>query len=526
MVSIVLVTFAVSFLQNSPMAEDVTVMVAPGDSILIPYAATDPDGDLFGFFRTSDLSNPAAGFILDSCVCVGTYAGVLCSCTTFFIASDDFSGSATFTYRAVDATGIESTDATVTLKSTTLEQTPKQILHEMQLIIERGTLPGGDIAPQLRSPLIGKIEALRLSYSLPGGRARSATGQARALCKHIEVLLGNGIEGEAAVALPDLCARLLDAVSRIPDAFADEIFENLFFSGVLVPGEVSWPAETDCPECDYDSFNITDRQAFLDAIQEKKELAEGPVYKTELEVAGRKVMIFIGTDGVPSAPVGFVGPRGGDGTDIEVPNVGDDVDVIAVGGSGGNGGMAPPGGVGRRGGDGGSVTLEVGKRCVVFAFGGNGGHGGQGGSGKLPGSGGVGGLGGSVAITASECSFLQTSAGVGGAGGKGGFGGGGGTGGRGGTGGGVDLKGDCYITIGFPPNTSMAGAGGTGGVGGDGKDFGTQGPGGDGGDGGGITVAPGTTPLRITDDAPAPPGEGGVGDPLGSDGNDGTVDVP
>src|SRR3990172_225853 len=78
-------------IQNPPSADDVTITVAPWDSVLIPYSGSDPDGDLFGFIRTSDLSDPSAGTLLESCVCRSVFGGdalvFICTCTTTFTAA-------------------------------------------------------------------------------------------------------------------------------------------------------------------------------------------------------------------------------------------------------------------------------------------------------------------------------------------------------------------------------------------------------------------------------------------------------
>lgn len=214
MVSIVLATLATSCLQNPPTADNVAITVAPGDSVLIPYAGSDPDGDLFGFFRTGGLSNPSAGFLLESCVCRQTYAGTLCSCITFFAASQTFAGSVTFTYKAVDATGLTSADATVTISSTVQARTAEQILDEIEFIVLRGTLLGGDITEELRNPLLTKVEGIRTKRAT-GNFQSAAFGQAGALCNQIDAgIQAARIVAEAANVLPPRCEELLTLIRQ------------------------------------------------------------------------------------------------------------------------------------------------------------------------------------------------------------------------------------------------------------------------------------------------------------------------
>ena len=196
---------------STPTAEGITIAVAPGDSVLIPYSGSDDN--LFGFFRTSDLSDPSAGFLFDSCVCIGTYAGFICSCTTVFVADEGFTGSTTFTYRAVDFDGNQSADATVTINSTVQARTPGQILDEIEFIILRGTQPGGDIDVKLETPLLATIDAVR--DSLAKGNFDSARGQGSALCNQIESgIATDKIRFEAAATLTSTC---LELTSRLDE---------------------------------------------------------------------------------------------------------------------------------------------------------------------------------------------------------------------------------------------------------------------------------------------------------------------
>lgn len=199
----------------APTADDITITVAPGDSVLIPYSGSDPDGDLFGFHRTSGLGDPAAGFMLESCVCLGTYAGTLCSCTTFFTADAGFAGGASFTYRAVDLAGNESADATVTIQSTVQTRTPEQILDEIEFIVVRGTFPGGDIDEQLRNPLLTMVDGIRTK--LGDDSINAALGEAGALCNLIDAGTQSlRIEVVAAADLPALCAELTNLLKNEP----------------------------------------------------------------------------------------------------------------------------------------------------------------------------------------------------------------------------------------------------------------------------------------------------------------------
>lgn len=107
---------AAGFRQSPPTADSITVLVTAGETVAIPFSAFDPDGDLICFMITSNPSPATAGTLATSCVCLRLPPGVdACVCGSSFTASSTFSGTAWFTYRAVDSTGLQSADVYVTI---------------------------------------------------------------------------------------------------------------------------------------------------------------------------------------------------------------------------------------------------------------------------------------------------------------------------------------------------------------------------------------------------------------------------
>jgi len=174
-----------------------------------------------------------------------------------------------------------------------------------------------------------------------------------------------------------------------------------------------------------------------------------PEFKTELEkfrpkkgkmvktlkgkmLLGRKlvtVVVLFGPDGADNPA--------GDGFNAEevefpFPTLNDTVVIALAGDAGDATSPVPPGEKGDNGGVGGDVTIELGDRCTVAAYCGNGGNGSQGGSGTpgappgLPASpdgrvGGEGGRGGEIFINMKDDAIVCLFGGNGGMGGKGGI---------------------------------------------------------------------------------------------------------